>query len=99
MDLLKPKKLKAVNSLQIFEKLFRPGVGGDMEGQNCGQILSVIFRNLHPYRLSNGRLFCLLVMQQKLDPGVPSPALISDFSDPNWRGKMILHIIASNTYF
>ena len=45
---------------------------------------NVIFRNLHPYRLSNGQLFCLLVMQQKLDSGVSNPALISDFSTPNW---------------
>ena len=74
-------------------------MGGGIGGQNCGQILNVIFRNLHPYQLSNGQLFWLLVMQQKLDPGVSSPALISDFSTSNWRGKMILHIMASNTYF
>ena len=65
----------------------------------CRQILNVIFRKLHPYTLSNGQLFSLLVMQQKLDPGIPSPALISDFLAPNWSGKMILHIMASNTYF
>ena len=59
--------------------LNRPDVGGGMGGQNCGQILNVIFRNLHPYRLSNVQLFCSLVMQQNLDPGVPSPALISDW--------------------
>ena len=29
----------------------RPGVGGGRGGQNWGQILNVIFRNLHPYRL------------------------------------------------
>ena len=81
------------------EMLNRPGVGGGIGGQNCGQILNVIFRNFHPYRLSNGQLFCLLMMQQKLDLGVPSPALISEFWAPNWQGKMILHIMASNTYF
>ena len=32
----------------------RPGVGGGMGEENCGQILNVIFRNLHPYWLSNG---------------------------------------------
>ena len=57
----------------------RPGVGGGRGGQNWGQILNVIFRNLHPYRLWNGQLFCLLLGQQKLDPGVPNP-------DPVQRG-------------
>ena len=60
--------------METFEALLeihRPGVGGGRVGQNCGQILNVSCRNLHPYRLSNGQLFCLLVMQQKLDLGMP----------------------------
>ena len=39
-------------------------MGVDGEGQNCGKISSEIFRNLRPYRLSNGQLFCT-----KIDPG------------------------------
>ena len=35
----------------------------------------------------------------KLDPGVPSPALISDFLAPNLWGKVILHIMDSIIYF
>ena len=65
-------------------------MGGGRGRQNSGQILNVSFRYLHPYRLWDGELFCLLVMQQKLDPGVPSPTLFSDFSASSWWGKMIL---------
>ena len=54
-------------------------MGRGREGQNCRQILNVSFRNLHPYALSKGQLFSLLIMQQKLDPWIPSPALISVF--------------------
>ena len=54
-------------------------MGRGREGQNCRQILNVSFRNLHPYALSEGQLFSLLMMQQKLDPWIPSPALISAF--------------------
>ena len=62
-------------------------MGGGREGQNWGQILNVILRNFHPYRLWNGQLFCLFVMQLKLDPGVPNPALVPDFLAPKWWGK------------
>ena len=59
-----------------------------MWGKNCGQILNVIFGNLHPqHRLWNGQLFCLFVIPEKLDSGVPNPALISDFSAPNCEEK------------
>ena len=34
------------------------------KGTNCWQILNVVFRNFHWYRLWNGQLFCLLVMEQ-----------------------------------
>ena len=66
--------------------------------QNCGQILKGIFIKFYPYRLLNGQLFCLLLMQQKLDPGVPNATLILDFLDPNWLGKIILHFIVSNIF-
>ena len=70
--------------LQLLDHI-RPGVGGGSGRQNCGQILNVIFRNFHPYRLWNRQLFGLLVMEQKLDPGVAR--------------KIILYIMDSNIYF
>ena len=76
--------MKGGGDLWDGRDFYRPGVGGGRGGTILWTNFNVIFRNLHPYRLSNGQLFCLLVMQQKLDSGVWNPALISDFSTPNW---------------
>ena len=63
----------------------------EVEGGKIADKFEMWFLETYIHMLWNERLFCLLVMQQKLDPEGPGPALIRtkyDFQSVKWKSSI-----------
>ena len=99
---------KYVALFTFFIRLIIDQVWVELEERKLGQVLNIILRNFHPYKLWNRQLFCFnyfvggflffcftfyCLLSLKLDPGVLNPTLISNYLTSSLWGKMMVRIM------